>query len=149
MNLVDGVQYRFYVQTVNNVGSSDPTESDLISIHHKHIILGSGRFGIDEMAEKLENDKVLCGLFTLDLFSKRLTLRLDFVGKNASAEAHGEAKAKHDRVNAILGRYDAELGSFDDKKDFSAKNVIDLMRGKLDADPDVKGTPLSKLVEIY
>ena len=54
----DGVTYRFYVKTVNAIGSSDEVASNDIKLQTQHRIIGKGNGGIGEMAKYLEDDRV-------------------------------------------------------------------------------------------
>jgi len=148
-NLIDGVDYHFYVQTENGVGQSKPAVSELVSLHHKHLIIGHGQFGIEEMADHLDDTKVLTALFNLDISDIHITLRFQFVGKDASASAKADAHSKHERINDILGVYDGEIQSFESRSEVTIKNIINICRATLSDDPILAELSLEDLVTKY
>lgn len=63
----DGVTYRFYVKTVNAIGSSDEVASNDIKLQTQHRIIGKGNGGIGEMAKYLEDDRVFFVLMQIEI----------------------------------------------------------------------------------
>ena len=54
---MDGVEYKFFVKTINTVGESEAAESKVVQIHHNSLVAGCGKFGLEELQDCLEEDR--------------------------------------------------------------------------------------------
>lgn len=124
----DGVTYRFYVKTVNAIGSSEEVASNDIKLQTQHRIIGKGNGGIGEMAQYLEDDRVFFVLMQIEVGGgavKRFkNIKIPFYGDKTPNVIRGAKVGMEATMDKLFKGVHMTLKPFRYKEDVTVEEIF-------------------------